>query len=107
MAVSKKPNQPPAKTPQARENQLIMLATDLAEKQIREGTASAQVLTHYLKLGSVRETLEREKLQKENALLEARVENLANSGVSAELYERALKAMSQYQGRDESDDMEY
>ena len=53
----------PALTPEARENQLIYLATDLAEKQLREGTASSQVITHYLKLGSTKEKLEREKLE--------------------------------------------
>ena len=61
----------PALTPEARENQLIYLATDLAEKQLREGTASSQVITHYLKLGSTKEKLEREKLAEENNLLRA------------------------------------
>ena len=56
----------PALTPEARENQLIYLATDLAEKQLREGTASSQVITHYLKLGSTKEKLQREKLEEEN-----------------------------------------
>ena len=44
----------PALTPEARENQMISLAVDLAEKQLMEGTASSQVITHYLKLGSTK-----------------------------------------------------
>ena len=64
----------PALTPEARENQLIAMAVDLAEKQLLEGTASSQVITHYLKLGSSRDRLEREKLQEENKLLRAKTE---------------------------------
>ena len=56
----------PALSPEARENQLISLAVDLAEKQLQEGTASSQVITHYLKLGSTKERLEKEKLEEEN-----------------------------------------
>ena len=63
-----------ATTPEARENQLVSLAVDLAEKQLREGTASSQVISHYLKLGTSREQLEQERLRRENKLLEARVE---------------------------------
>jgi hypothetical protein len=62
----------PATTPEGRENQLIAAAVNLAERQLRDGTAAAQVITHYLKLGSTRESLEQEKLRKENDLLEAR-----------------------------------
>ena len=66
----------PALTPEARENQLISLAVDLAERQLLEGTASSQVITHYLKLGSTKERLEKEKLIEENKLLRAKTENL-------------------------------
>ena len=62
----------PATTPEARENQLIALAVDLAEKQLIEGTASSQVITHYLKLGSTKERIEREILEKQKALIEAK-----------------------------------
>ena len=66
----------PALTPEAREKQLIALAVDLAEKQLIEGTASAQVISHFLKLGSSKETLEKEKLEEENKLLRARTKAL-------------------------------
>ena len=59
----------PALTPEARENQLISLAVDLAEKQLQEGTASSQVITHYLKLGSTKERIEREILEKQKELI--------------------------------------
>lgn len=95
---SRKPRRP-ATTSEGRESQLVSLAIDLAEKQLSEGTASAQVITHYLKMGSEREKLEREKLHGENDLLRARVDNLASLQETEELYARALAAMSLYSGR--------
>lgn len=99
-APSSKPRRPPATTPEARENQLIALAVDLAEKQIQEGTASSQVLTHYLKLGTTRERLEQERLVRENELLKARVESLASNARIEELYGEAIAAMRTYAGHD-------
>jgi hypothetical protein len=96
----------PATTVEARENQLISLAVDLAEKQLSEGTASAQVLTHYLKLATTRERLEKEKLRKENLLLEAKTEALKSSKNIEELYGLAIKAIQSYNGssvKDEED----
>lgn len=96
---SDQPNRrPPATTPEARENQLISLAVDLAEKQLFEGTASSQVITHYLKLGSTKETLEKEKLEQENKLLRARTEALQSGKRVEELYINALNAMRDYSG---------
>lgn len=100
----KVPNRPPATTPEARENQLIAAAVDLAERQIREGTASAQVLTHYLKLGTTRERLEQERIRGENELLKAKVESLASAAHVEELYKNALKAMRAYAGHGDEDD---
>lgn len=97
----------PALTPEARENQLISLAVDLAEKQLLEGTASSQVITHYLKLGSTREKAEREKLQKENELLTAKAEALKSQKRVEELYTDAIAAMRRYQGVGEDNDDEY
>lgn len=62
-------------TPESRENQMVYLAVDLAEQQLRDGTASSQVITHFLKLGSTKEKLEKEKLEEENKLLKAKTEN--------------------------------
>lgn len=90
----------PATTPDGRENQLVALAVDLAEKQIREGTVSSQVLTHYLKLGSSRERLEQERLRRENHLLEAKAEAMASAKRVEELYGKALNAMRNYAGQD-------
>ena len=94
----------PALNPEARENQMVSLAVDLAEKQLREGTASSQVITHYLKLGTTREHLEREKLEKENELLRARTEPLESARRVEELYENALNAMRKYSGRENEDE---
>ena len=94
----------PALTPEARENQLISLAVDLAEKQLQEGTASSQVITHYLKLGSTRERLEKEKLKKENQLLDAKTKSYQSVEELKEIYADALKAMKSYSGSGDPDD---
>lgn len=93
----------PATTPEGRENQLISRAIDLAEKQLIEGTASSQVITHFLKLASTREKLEQERLQRENLLLSAKVDQIASAKRIEELYETALNAMRTYAGREVSD----
>jgi len=88
----------PALTPEARENQLIALAVDLAEKQLLEGTASAQVITHYLKLGATTARLEKEKLENENKLLKAKTQALESAERQEELYTNAINAMRNYSG---------
>lgn len=100
MAGKRRPSRRPATTEENRENQLVSLAIDLAEKQLAEGTAAAQVITHYLKLGSTREKLEQERLSRENELLGARVDTLASAKKVEELYAAALDAMRQYAGRE-------
>ena len=94
----------PALTPEARENQMIALAVDLAEQQLRDGTASAQVITHYLKLGTTKAELEKEKLQEENKLLRAKTEALENAKNYNELVEKAINAMRNYQGMGDPDE---
>lgn len=92
----KRPTRPPATTPESRENQLVAAAVDLAEQQILGGTASAQVITHYLKLGTTREKLEQEKLRQENILLKAKAESLASQGRMEELTQKAIDAFRSY-----------
>ena len=94
----------PALTPEARENQLISLAVDLAEKQLQEGTASSQVITHYLKLGSTKERIEKEILEKQKELITARTEALQSSKRVEELYAEALNAMRNYSGQGDPDE---
>lgn len=91
----------PALTPEGRENQLISLAINLAEKQLIEGTASSQVITHYLKLGSTKERLEKEKLEEENKLLRAKTKNLEEAAKNEKIYEDALRAFRGYSGQDD------
>lgn len=88
-----------ALTPEARENQLISLAVNLAEKQLREGTASSQVITHYLKLGSTKERMEKEMMQEQIKLLTAKTEALQAAKHSEELYAEALDAFRRYSGQ--------
>jgi hypothetical protein len=94
----------PATTPEARENQLIAHAVDLAERQLLDGTASAQVISHYLKLGSSREKLEQERLVKENELLEVKREALASAQRVEAMYGAALNAMRSYAGQESYED---
>ena len=97
----------PALSPEARENQLISLAVDLAEQQLRDGTASSQVITHYLKLGSTKDKIEKEILEKQKELIEAKTQNLQSARRVEELYANALKAMRNYSGtmvEDDNDD---
>lgn len=94
----------PALNPDARENQMISLAVDLAEQQLRDGTASSQVITHFLKLGSSKEKLEKEKLEKENELLKAKAEALKSAKKVESLYADALKAFRTYSGMDDTGD---
>jgi hypothetical protein len=98
--AKRRTNRRPAFTEEHRENQLVSLAIDLAEKQLAEGTASAQVITHYLKLGSTRERLEQERLSRENELLTSKVELMASAKRVEELYAAALDAMRSYAGRE-------
>ena len=90
----------PAMSLEARENQLISLAVDLAEKQLLEGTASSQVITHYLKLGTTRERIEKEILQEQKKLVSAKTEELKTSKRIETIYEEALKAMKSYSGKE-------
>lgn len=94
----------PASTPEARENQMISLAVDLAEKQMIEGTASSQVITHYLKLGSTKDKIEKEILEKQKELITAKTESLNSSKRIEELYENALEAMKNYSGQGGEED---
>ena len=87
-----------ASTPAGRENQLIALATDLAEQQMREGTASAQVITHYLKAGSSKEYLERKRLEMDVELMKAKQKQMESTARVEELYEKAIFSMRAYQG---------
>ena len=105
----KERRQAPARTQEAREKQLIMLSYDEAERVIKAGKATSQLLTHFLKLGSVSEELAREKIRNENLLLKAKAESIASEQRIEELYAKAIEAMRDYGGHsqqvyDEDDD---
>lgn len=94
----------PATTPENRENQLVAKAARLAEQQIDDGTASSQVLIHYLKLGSTRERLEQQRLRHENELLQVKRDAIAAQGRMEELYKEAIQAMRTYGGHNDEVD---
>lgn len=94
----------PALTPEARENQMIYLAESLAEKQLMEGTASAQVIVHYLKLASTKEKAELEKLKADTAWRQAQVEAINSAQRVEALYEDAMRAFRSYSGYGDTDE---
>lgn len=97
----------PALTPEARENQMIALAMDLAEQQLRDGTASSQLITEFVKRGSTKARLEKELLQEQKELMAAKTENLKSAQRIEELYTDAIKAMRTYAGHGDEDEDEY
>lgn len=102
-ANGKSPRRKPAATPAAREKQLVSLAYDLAEKQLREGTASSQVISTFLKYGSAREKLEQARIEQENHFLAIKAATMeANQGLEA-LFEDAIKAFKGYAGHDDAE----
>ena len=96
----------PALTPEARQNQMIAKAEKLAEKWLDEGTAPSQIVTHYLKLATVKSQLELEKIKKENTLLEAKAKAVDSSESSKALFNKALRAFRGYAGQDVDDEDE-
>lgn len=92
------PRRRAATTPEGRERQLINLAVDLAERQLRDGSASAQVISHYLKAGSTREFLEQRRIEMDVELMEAKKQVMAQGDRMEALYEDAIKAMRTYKG---------
>lgn len=98
----------PALTPEARENQLISLAIDLVEQRLRDGTASSQETTHFLKLATQKSKLERERQELENELIKAKTQNLRDQADMKVLYADAIAAMRKYGGYGgETEDEEY
>lgn len=101
---SSKQKMRPALTPEARENQMIALAMDRAEEQLRDGTASSQVITHFLKLATRKEQIEREILEKQKDLIVAKTESLQSAKKIEELYTNAITAMRNYSGQGDPDE---
>lgn len=104
--MATKRRRPPALSPEAREDQLVAAAIDLAEEKLLDGTASTQLICHYLKLGTEKSKLEAEKLRHENQLLEAKTDAIKSAQRSEEVYAKALDAMRMYRG-ESSDDSDY
>lgn len=102
--LTTKKRKPPAKTPEGREQQLISLATDVAEEQMRNGTASSQVIVHFLKLATTKTELEKEKLKRENELLRVKAENIESQKNIEALYKEAIDAMKTYGGFETEED---
>lgn len=89
---------PPAFTPEDQEDQLISLAVDLALQRLRDGTASNQLVSDILRLGTMKEKLQKEKLKRENEMLRAKTEAIEAQKHTDEMYKKALDAMRSYAG---------
>lgn len=98
------PKMRPALTPEARENQMISLAMDLVEQRLRDGTASSQETTHFLKAASSKTKAELKRLELENELIAAKTKAIHDAEDSKELYEKAIAAIRNYQGYGEPDE---
>lgn len=94
---SERPVRPPL-TIEARENQMIALSFDLVEKRLRNGSASSQETTHFLKLATMKEANERRIQELEMQLLEAKTEALRSEKMSEKLCQDAIDAMRKYSG---------
>lgn len=94
----------PAKTPEAREQQLIALAIDRVEQRLIDGTASSQEIIHFLRLATTKEQLEMEKLKQENQLLRAKTEAIESEKRTEELFAQVVAAMKSYSGNDEEEE---
>lgn len=101
---SKPTRRRPALTPEARENQLIALATDLVEQRLLDGTASSQETTHFLKLATSKARLEKEILEKQKELITAKTEAMQSAKNVEKLYEEAISAMRRYSGNGDRND---
>lgn len=98
------PKMRPALTPEARENQLTSLAMDLVEQRLRDGTASSQETTHFLKIASVKAKYELEKLRLENELTAAKTEAINKEKEDRIAYDQIIKALRNYQGNGDPDE---
>lgn len=96
----------PALMPENRVAQLTAMAMDLAEQQMRDGTASSQVISYFLKAGSEKEKLEIERLAAENEVLRAKAKQLEDMADMKVIYENAIKAMRNYSGNGDPDEYE-
>lgn len=104
--TEKSKRNPTAITPEGRENQVIAMAYDLAEQKIRDGTASSQLITHFLKMGSPKERIEREILEEQKKLIVAKTGAMESSKDVIEIYNRAMNAMKKYSGNSQDEDKE-
>lgn len=94
---------PMPQTPEARQQQMIFLAEQCAERQLRDGTASAAVITHYLRMATEREKLEQQKLEYETKLAQSKIDAIAQMADTAKKYEEAIAAMKRYSGNDDEE----
>lgn len=95
----------PALTPNGRENQMISLAFDLVEQRLRDGTASSQETTHFLKLGTEQAKLEQKRMEAEIELAEAKRLALQSQEKMEQMISEAMDAFKRYSGHADDQDI--
>ena len=88
----------PATSIKERQDQMISLAVDLAEEKLRNGTASSQIITHYLELATTKERLKEEMMEEQKKLITAKIGAVESHKEVEKLYSEALNAMREYSG---------
>lgn len=89
---------------EARENQIISLAYDLVEQRLRDGTASAQEVTYWLRYGSRKDKLEQEMMEAKNEVLRAKADAIKAVEKSERMYAEAIRAFRAYGGEGDEED---
>lgn len=79
------------------EAKLISLTLQMAEQQLIDGTASSQVMTHFLRLGSIRSKVELEKLRLENNLLTEKIQSEKMGQQLKEMFQDVMESLRDYQ----------
>lgn len=101
MPKTEKSRKSPAMSKEGHDNRMISLANKCAEEQLRKGTASSQIICHYLKMGSEKERLAIEREKAELDLLKAKTKSIESADRMNEMFTQALKVFSSYRGEDD------
>lgn len=99
----------PGISPADHEEKMIGLAMNLVEQRLRDGTATSQETTFWLRLAAQREqdAINREMMEKQMALMEAKIQSLQASDRMEQLITDAMEAFKRYSGYSDDDDTDY
>ena len=84
--------------PESREQQMISLAVNEAERRLIDGTASSQIIVHYLNLATTQAQINLELARQDLELKKAKTESIESERRTEEYYREAIDAMRRYSG---------